>query len=112
MAFVDHFTHLYEIARHQLSYMELYNTQHAYIDRVRLKYILLVKFIIYLKKSLHYYDKSSPVIVLIGHRVTELQSYRVTKLQTPKGTQFVPDFNKLPYSLCSQEDYYVIFIGP
>ena len=36
---------------------------------------------------------------------------RVTESQTPKGTQyiggwkfFVPDFNKLPYSLCSQGD--------
>ena len=39
---------------------------------------------------------------------TEWQSYRVTELQTPKGTQYtggwnfcVPDFNKLPYSLHS-----------
>ena len=30
VAFIDHFTHLYEIAMHQLSYMQLYNTQHAY----------------------------------------------------------------------------------
>ena len=28
MAFIDHCTHLYEIVRHQLSYMQLYNTQH------------------------------------------------------------------------------------
>ena len=39
------------------------------------------------------------------------QSYRVTESQTPKGTQymgggifFVPDFNKLPYSLSLQGD--------
>ena len=44
-----------------------------------------------------------------SYRVTELQSNRVTELQTPKCTQytggwkfFVPDFNKLPYSLRSQ----------
>ena len=44
----------------------------------------------------------------IGHRVTEGQSDRGTESQTPKGTQykggwnfFVPDFNKLPYSLRS-----------
>ena len=30
VAFIDHNTHLYEIVRHQLSYMQLYNTQHAY----------------------------------------------------------------------------------
>ena len=30
MAFFDHYTHLYKILRHQLSYMQLYNTQHAY----------------------------------------------------------------------------------
>ena len=30
MAFIDHYTHLYKIVRHQLSYMQLYNTQHAY----------------------------------------------------------------------------------
>ena len=28
--FIDHYTHLNEIVRHQLSYMQLYNTQHAY----------------------------------------------------------------------------------
>ena len=42
---------------------------------------------------------------------TELQSYRVTELQTPKGTQyifFVPDFNKLPYLLRSHGDYIVL----
>ena len=51
----------------------------------------------------------------IGYRVTELQSDRVTELQTPKGTQykgewnfFVPDFNKLPYSLRSQGDKLLI----
>ena len=48
---------------------------------------------------------------LIGHRVTESESYRVTEWLTPKGTQytggwnfFEPDFNKLPYSLRSQGD--------
>ena len=33
MAFIDHFTHLYEIVRHQLSYMQLYNTQHVTVAR-------------------------------------------------------------------------------
>ena len=28
VAFIDHFTHLYKIVRHQLSYMQLNNTQH------------------------------------------------------------------------------------
>ena len=43
--------------------------------------------------------------------MTESQSDRVTESQTLKGTQytgggniFVPDFNKLPYSLRSQGD--------
>ena len=43
---------------------------------------------------------------------TELQSDRVTESQLPKGTQytgggnfFVPDFNKIPYSLRSQGNY-------
>ena len=30
VAFIDHYTHLNEIVRHQLSYMQLYSTQHAY----------------------------------------------------------------------------------
>ena len=30
VASIDHFTLLYEIVRHQLRYMQLYNTQHAY----------------------------------------------------------------------------------
>ena len=30
VAFIDHYTHVYEIVSHQLSYMQLYNTQHAY----------------------------------------------------------------------------------
>ena len=30
VAFIVHYTHLYEIVRHQLSHMQLYNTQHAY----------------------------------------------------------------------------------
>ena len=30
VAFIDHYTHLYEIVRHQLSYLQLYNIQHAY----------------------------------------------------------------------------------
>ena len=30
VAFIDHYTHLYKIVRHQLSYMQLYNIQHAY----------------------------------------------------------------------------------
>ena len=30
VAFIDNYTHLYEIVKHQLSYMQLYNTQHAY----------------------------------------------------------------------------------
>ena len=46
---------------------------------------------------------------------TESQSDRVTELQTLKGTQytggwnfFMPDFNKLPYSLRSQGDKFNI----
>ena len=31
MDFIDHLYTLYEIVRHQLSYMKLYNTQHAFI---------------------------------------------------------------------------------
>ena len=34
MVFIDHFTHLYEIERHQLSYMQLYNTQDAYYSHL------------------------------------------------------------------------------
>ena len=30
MAFKDHYTHLYEIVKHQLCFMQLYNTQHAH----------------------------------------------------------------------------------
>ena len=31
VSFIDHYTHfIYKIVRHQLSYMQLYNTQHAY----------------------------------------------------------------------------------
>ena len=30
VAFIDHYTHLYKILRHLLSYLQLYNTQHAY----------------------------------------------------------------------------------
>ena len=30
VAFIDHYKHLYEIVRHKLSYMQFYNTQHAY----------------------------------------------------------------------------------
>ena len=30
VAFIDHYTHLYGIVRHQFSYMQLYKTQHAY----------------------------------------------------------------------------------
>ena len=32
MAFIDHYTHLYEIVRHQISYMQLYNTQHSHLS--------------------------------------------------------------------------------
>ena len=30
VAFVDHYTHFYEIVKHHLSYIQLCNTQHAY----------------------------------------------------------------------------------
>ncbi len=50
--------------------------------------------------------------IIGGLFATEWQSDRVTEWQTLKGTQyrgernfFVPDFNKLPYSLRSQGDY-------
>ena len=52
------------------------------------------------------------ISVIITHLLaTEWQSHRVTESQTLKGTQFtggwnffVPDFNELPYTLCSQGD--------
>ena len=37
MAFIGHHTHLYEILRHHPSYMQLYNTQHAYIPYICIK---------------------------------------------------------------------------
>ena len=38
-AFVYYCTHLYKIVRHQLSYMQLYNTQHAFKHKIhRAKY--------------------------------------------------------------------------
>ena len=63
--------------------------------------------------------QSGPILQFFGqnyYKFTFLQkkkpqSHRVTEWQTPKGTQytggqnfFVPDFNKLPYSLRSQGD--------
>ena len=44
MAFIDNYTHLYEIVRHQLSYMQLYNTEHAYNLLQTLDTIIRVRF--------------------------------------------------------------------
>ena len=45
MAFIDLYTHIYEVGKHQLSYMQLYNTQHAYRLLQNIRYYHFIYFI-------------------------------------------------------------------
>ena len=51
VAFIDYYTHLYEVVRPQLRYMQLYNTQHAYNFLQNIRCNMRARTIIILRKK-------------------------------------------------------------